>query len=145
MEERERRYLLHWMNEMEPNPSCPSSAASWNGIQSNAFHCLRLMDGMEGLGWLFFGGLRAAAAAVLRKERDQPNQTTLPSTHKLIHSLFHWFVLLGLIGAALSCGGLWAQRAIAAQAINPFFLSLFSLSIHSLRKKQSNSSRRENE
>ena len=36
------------------------------------------MDGMEGLGWLFFGGLRAAAAAVLRKERDQPNQTTLP-------------------------------------------------------------------
>ena len=29
------------------------------------------MDGMEGLGWLFFGGLRAAAAAVLRKRRDK--------------------------------------------------------------------------
>ena len=45
------------------------------------------MDGMEGLGWLFFGGLRAAAAAVLRKERDQPNQTTLPCVAKLFFLL----------------------------------------------------------
>ena len=40
------------------------------------------MDGMEGLGWLFFGGLRAAAAAVLRKEKKRA--PTSPTTPHLI-------------------------------------------------------------
>ena len=46
-----------------------------------------LMDGMEGLGWLFFGGLRAAAAASA-PQRERPAQPNNPSFINF-NNLFH--------------------------------------------------------
>ena len=101
-----------------------------------------MIDGWNGslslplvaLAWLILCGLRAAAAALLRKRRDQPKQAKQPIHHLLNLSHyclnildFHSFSLSSLSGSSMELNGASRERACGAAS----FLYLFSFLIHS--------------